>query len=113
MIKDHNKKCETCDFAATSETVLKTHKQEKHRILSNSMGFMMTNNMNENADPGTNEHVNTNDANLALKKNISNLQNVHGVEAEFMLIVKITCKLLEEGMLQPLLEDSWWFAMGK
>ena len=50
---------------------------------------------------------------LTLKKNMSYLQNVHGVEAEFMLIVKITCKLLEEGMLQPLLEDSWWFAMGK
>ena len=145
MIKNHNKKCATCNFAATSETALKTHKQEKHRILSNSVGFMMTNNMDENADPGTNEHVKTNGASLAkvtktkseymkdireakstnkskkhmarsfltLKKNISNLQNAYGVEAEFVLIVKTTCKLLEEGLHQPLLEDSWWFAMGK
>ena len=66
MIKNHNKKCETCNFTAISKTVLKTHKQEKHRILSNSMGFMMTNNKDENVDPGTNVHVNTNnDARLA------------------------------------------------
>ena len=124
MMKNHFKKCETCDFTATSETLLKTHKQEEHGILSNSMGFMMTNNMDEDEDPGTNENVNTNDPSLAkirktkseylkdvreakstnkskkdmtrsfkdkyltLKKNICNLQKVHGVEAEFALIVK-------------------------
>ena len=124
MMKNHYKKCETCDFTAKSETILKTHKQEEHGILSNSMGFMMTNNMDEEADLGTNENVITNHASLAkirktkseylkdvreakstnkskkdmtrsfkdkyltLKKNICNLQKVHGVEAEFALIVK-------------------------
>ena len=124
MIKTHFKKCETCDFTATSDGILKTHKQEEHGILYNSIGFMMTNNTDEEAHPGADEQVNTNtdssvkkrktkseylkeereikpaskskkdvtrsfeDQFLTLKKNISNLQKVHGVEAEFVLILK-------------------------
>ena len=68
MIKTHFKKCETCNFTATSDGILKTHKQEEHGILYNSIGFMMTNNTDEEAHPGTDEQVNTNTESSAKKR---------------------------------------------
>ena len=43
MMNAHQKKCERCDHVAPSENSLIAHKQADHRVLTSSMGFMLTN----------------------------------------------------------------------
>jgi predicted RNA-binding Zn-ribbon protein involved in translation (DUF1610 family) len=118
---DKKKKCESCNFEAENGSTLKTHRQSEHGIVSTSVGFMFTNERQNNENPDVEKpeesegpskkrknkseylrdvkQVKTSkskknmtrsmkDQYLTLKKSVANLQRIHGVDSEFMLIVK-------------------------
>ena len=101
------KKCESCHFNAENESALKAHQQAEHGIVSSSVGFMFTNErqVEENVEIEEPDYLrgvkqlkstkskknmtrSMKDQYLTIKKSVANLQKIHGVDAEFMLIVK-------------------------
>ena len=45
------KKCESCNYEAENGSTLKTHRQSEHGIVSTSVGFIFTNERQNNENP--------------------------------------------------------------